>query len=134
MVEPRLSFDESQEDVYGEWMLDARHITNELINQLKSSKIQFKSIKHIEENARHKRDSEFSLENLLIKINKTAKYSKLTPVVINEENLVNDYYSVEQIFKWMENITKKNPNTIEILEIGQSIMNHSLKVLKVIFQ
>ena len=98
LVEPHLSLDEFQPEkvkfVYGEWMLDSRYITNELTRLLKVNKIQFKSIKHKTKTDRYKRDvTVYDSVNVIRKI----KNLSIKVVSVSDDNLTDNYYSVQQV-------------------------------------
>ena len=50
---------------------------------------------------------------------------------IRSTNLTLDYYSVNEVYEWMNHTAESYPNIVELIEIGKSYLNRSMLVLKV---
>jgi hypothetical protein len=105
LVEPNISFDAflpDQEYLYAEWMIDLKYLTNDLIRLLKIHRIEFKTVKHKDTDkkifrTRQKRDRVINYQRGYRDLNDFKNINEKNKIVINQTNLVDDYYSVESV-------------------------------------
>lgn len=43
----------------------------------------------------------------------------------------NQYYSLEQIYDWLDEVARNYPNVVTIVNMGQSVQNRSIKGIKI---
>lgn len=113
--------------IYEDWIIDSndRETINQALDEIKSHQIEYKLIPEAD------------------KLNTIARKSKIKRDLsnyprrefnnhtINSTNIVQSYYSVDQVHDWMRRMNSEYPNITEIINIGKSIQNRDLLVIRV---
>lgn len=120
LVEPKITFDESKSnELYAEWKINKHSNLDNLLVKLTENKIIFEKYV-LDLPKRIKRRGVPNDEN-----------SRANIFKIRSKDLTLSYYSVNQIFEWMEHLKTEYPNIVELIEIGKSVFNKSMRVIKI---
>ena len=111
----------SYRDLYSEWIIKKN--LNIITKSLSKANISFDLVEWRSTRFPRSKRSYLYLFNL-----KESSFSR-----IRSNNLTHSYYSVNQIYEWMDHLEKEYSNVVEQIEIGQSVFNKSIRVLKVFF-
>ncbi|RMZ96096.1 carboxypeptidase A6 [Brachionus plicatilis] len=65
------------------------------------------------------------------RVKRSRGYSKSSLSLIRSKNITAMYYNLEQVYEWIYFISEQYSDIVELIEIGKSIQNRSLLVLKI---
>jgi len=113
LIEPKISSEKSNNFLQAVWRIKKDNL-NEL-NQIL-----------IENNISYKLDESNRVKRVVNKLSKNRKIKK-----IRSTNLTLEYYSVSEVYEWMNHTAATYSNIVELIEIGKSYLNKPMLVLKV---